>query len=191
MSDQEKWNRIYQSADVTEAVSIALLADFAYLLPLQGKALDLACGLGANAIFLARQGLQTEAWDISDVAVANINQYAQQNDLTLVASARDLAGVDIEPDCYDVIVVSHYLDRNLFAGLSNALRSGGLIVYQTFIKDVTDDYTGPGNPDFKLDANELLKAFSDLQLLYYREEGRVGDMSHGQRNVAQLIAQKR
>lgn len=191
MSDQEKWNRIYQDAGVAEATPVGLLTEFAYLLPQSGRALDLASGMGGNAVLLARHGLQTEAWDISDLAVERMNQFAKQNGLSLQAKTVDLQSVEMPQAEFDVIVVSHYLDRKLFPGLVNALRPDGLIIYQTFIKEVTDEYDGPGNPDFKLDANELLNVFAGLHTVYYREEGRIGDTMLGRRNIAQLIGQKR
>lgn len=60
---QQKWDRLYEKDTSTEVASV--LAENSYLLPSQGNALDLACGLGANALFLSEHGLETHAWDIS------------------------------------------------------------------------------------------------------------------------------
>ena len=62
---QAKWDEIYSLASASP-VACTLLSEHKYLLPTEGKALDLACGLGGNALMLAASGLSVEAWDISD-----------------------------------------------------------------------------------------------------------------------------
>ena len=63
-AEQDKWDRRY-SDPANEARAAQVLSDNLHLLPTQGTALDLACGLGGNALLLARQGLTVEAWDLS------------------------------------------------------------------------------------------------------------------------------
>jgi len=74
--------------------------------------------------------------------------------------------------------------------IQDALRSGGLLFYQTFSRLQVDE-SGPSNPDFRLADNELLTFFSQMRLLVYREEGYVGDSSQGFRNEVKMVAQKR
>lgn len=64
--------------------------DNQHLLPALGRALALACGLGGNALLLAAHGLETHAWDISDVAVARLQERARQQGLSLHAEVRDI-----------------------------------------------------------------------------------------------------
>ena len=59
-----KWNLLYNQADVADYSAAKVLTENHYLLPSTGVALDLACGLGANALYLAQQGLAVTAWDI-------------------------------------------------------------------------------------------------------------------------------
>ena len=166
-----------------------VLQENAHLLPADGEALELACGLGANARFLARRGLSVSAWDISAVAIAGLTDLARAEDLPLRAEVRDVVADPPSPDSFDVIVVSHYLERGLAPALIRALRPGGLLFYQTFTVAKVSDY-GPRNPAFRLQANELLQLFADLQVLVYREEGRVGDTGQGFRDEAMLVATK-
>ncbi|HKH20378.1 MAG TPA: hypothetical protein VKB53_05725, partial [Gammaproteobacteria bacterium] len=72
-----KWNRRYLEVDVDTARSAQVLSDNVHLLPSTGQALDLACGLGGNALFLARLGFNVTAYDISTVAVDKLNIYAR------------------------------------------------------------------------------------------------------------------
>ena len=71
-----KWNRIYSQSGHDAYLPAQVLADNEFLLPEAGTALDLACGLGANAIFLAQQGLAVTALDISSVAIEKLTAYA-------------------------------------------------------------------------------------------------------------------
>ena len=191
-TDVEKWDRIYRSGLGPEAPSLAapILTENLHLLPKSGTALDAACGLGANAIVLARQGLETHAWDISEQALNLLSKSVAKENLNLITTQRDIVSQPPATDTFDVIVVSRFLDRSIISHLINALRRGGLIYYQTFIKDQRDVY-GPSNPAYRLDDNELLRLFSTLHLILYREEGTIGNLSTGLRNEAMLIAQKR
>lgn len=91
---------------------------------------------------------------------------------------------------FDVIVVSLFLDRTLTDGIIAALKPGGILYYQTYTLEKIGQ-KGPGNPDYLLAENELLSLFSPLRIVYYRENGRIGDVNLGLRNEAQLIACKR
>ena len=160
-----------------------------HLLPASGRALDLACGAGANALCLAQSGLSVSAWDISATALAGLVDNAQQEGLSVACEVRDVACQPPEPDSFDVIVVSRFLDRTIMANIKRALAKDGLIFYQTFTKNKVDS-DGPRNPKYLLDNNELLGFFKDWSILYYREEGTTGDIRRGFRNQAMLIAQK-
>ena len=70
---QHKWNARYQQVPHTQMPQAArVLSEYQHLLPTTGRALDLACGLGGNALLLAARGLETWAWDIANVALARM-----------------------------------------------------------------------------------------------------------------------
>ncbi len=191
VATQEKWNKIYSSAE-SVGDAVAVLKENSHLLPAQGQALELACGMGRNALFLARQGLETAAWDISDVAIQRLNEEAKAQNFSagFHAQIRDVVKEPMLPNSFDVIVVSYFLDRSLVPAIQDALRSGGLLFYQTFSRLQVDE-SGPRNPDFRLADNELLSLFSQMRLLVYREDGCVGDHEKGFRNEVKMVAQKR
>ncbi|HEB63805.1 MAG TPA: methyltransferase domain-containing protein [Gammaproteobacteria bacterium] len=191
VATQEKWNKIYSSAE-SVGDAVAVLKENSHLLPAQGQALELACGMGRNALFLARQGLETAAWDISDVAIQRLNEEAKAQNFSagFHAQIRDVVKEPMLPNSFDVIVVSYFLDRSLMPAIQDALRPGGLLFYQTFSRLQVDE-SGPRNPDFRLADNELLSLFSQMRLLVYREEGCVGDCEKGFRNEVKMVAQKR
>lgn len=160
-----------------------------HLLPRSGKALDAACGLGANAILMAKHGLETHAWDLSATALQRLNQTIADTGLNIITAQRDIVARPPEPLSFDVIVVTRFLDRSLIPHLIQALRPDGLIFYQTFTKTRLDEI-GPCNPAYRLNNNELLQLFSALEIIVYREEGIIGDLSTGFRNEAMLIARQ-
>jgi len=184
-----KWNTRYSTAE-GEATPCYALREFTHLLPTKGEALDFACGRGGNALLLARHGLQTQAWDLSSVAIEQLQVISDTQKLNIQASVRDVEQEPLQANSFDVIVVSYFLDRKLAPTLVNALKPSGLLFYETFISEKLEG-VGPSNPDYLLGENELLGLFSDIHLLAYREDGLVGDVEQGQRNVAMLVGQKR
>jgi len=184
-----KWDTIYSQKSGFPGAQSRVLAENAHLLPRAGEALEIACGLAGNAVLLAERGLVTRAWDISPVAIGQVNEYAQAHDLPLTGEARDVMGHPPSPASCDVVVIAHFLDRALVPHLIRALRRGGLLFYQTFTRTRVTG-SGPGNAEFRLADNELLELFSPLRLLVYREEGRVGELDRGLRDEALIVAQK-
>ena len=189
-TDAEKWNSIYASGDHIQNNIAEILHEYWYLLPASGIALDMACGTGNNAIFLAKQGLDTHAWDISDQAISRLQTATRQYHLQIHSEIRHVVKYPPEEDSYDVILVCHFLDRELFPAIIEALRIEGLLFYQTFIQEKIDN-SGPSNPEYLLAPNELLHLCKKLHILVYREEGKVGKTSHGFRNKVMLIGQRR
>jgi 2-polyprenyl-3-methyl-5-hydroxy-6-metoxy-1,4-benzoquinol methylase len=187
--DKNKWDRIYSDRKPAQPQPAEVLLQNRHLLPRQGVALDLACGLGANSLLLAEQGLEVHAWDISSVAIAQLDKLAQQSGLEIHVLERDVSSQPPEPDSVDVLVVTHFLVRAMAADLIAALKPGGLLFYQTFCRDKVYAQ-GPSNPEYLLKDNELLQLFSGLKVRVYREESLLGNHDQGWRNQAMLVAEK-
>lgn len=183
-----KWNQRYtESTDA--GTPAAVLLHCAHLLPARGEALDLACGLGANARFLAQRGLHCTGWDISQVALDQLARWRGDDGAQVYTQLRDVEAEPPAPASFDVIVVSDFLHRPLCNALSAALRPGGLLFYQTWCADkcVT---AGPSNPDFLLQTNELPSLFTGLEIRFYQHFSRAGDLTLGDRDRACLVAQQ-
>jgi len=186
---KSKWDSRYRESNIGDSAPASVLQNNAHLLPENGLALDLACGLGANAIFLAQKGLMVSAWDISEVAIEKLKVFAGSSHLDITPEVYDVEALLPPMNSFDVIVVSYFLNRELAVPLMAALKTGGLLFYQTYTRTKITD-SGPSNPDFLLAENELLTMFSSLRVIHYRDEARVGDLGSGFRNEAMLIAQK-
>ena len=144
-----------------------LLTRHAGLLPGHGHALDLACGLGGNALLLCRHGLQTTAVDDSTEVIEQARQYVAQTGLAIECIRADAVTV-LQANRYAVITVSRFLDRSLAQAIERALCADGLLYYQTFTVAVPAGH-GPKNRNYLLQRNELPGMFAGLSILVYQE----------------------
>ena len=176
------------SESVTPQQPVPLLTEYAHLLPSNGSALDLACGKGRNAIFLAQRGLEVTGIDRSEVTLAEAKEAAEEAGVQVQAKikwvAEDLETAPLPQNHYDVITCFYYRDPNLYPQIFAALRPGGILFYETFTLDQLQHDFGPRDPDHLLAPGELPRVFQRLELLFYRE------MSL-EKAVAGLIARKR
>jgi tellurite methyltransferase len=186
---KDKWDKNYNSCSGDYPSPAEVLRQNRHLLPSHGTALDLACGRGANAICLAENGLTVSAWDISASALEHLAAKANERKLDIILEARDISKQPPEFDSFNVIIVSNFLERELIDDIRKAIKPDGLIFYQTFIKDKVST-AGPSNPVYLLNKNELLDFFKDWKIIFYREEGVIGDKDSGFRNQAMIVAQK-
>ena len=183
-----KWNERHREAE-TEGVPAQVLLRNMHLLPPSGKALELACGRGANARLLARAGLETHAWDFSPVAIERLEAKAQADGVKIATQTRDVLAEPPEADSFDVILVSFFLERRIIPRMIRALRPGGRIFYQTFIREVRLD-RGPAGDDWRLDNNELLYLFRELRVHYYGEEGLAASRPTDVSDLAMIVASR-
>ncbi len=160
------------------------LVEYVSLLP-KGRVLDIAMGSGRNAIYLAGMGFAVEGVDISPEAVTNVQEMARKAGVTITARLADLEGdYRIDKAAYDLVIVFNYLQRSLIPQIKDGLRTGGMVVYETFIVDQVQ-FGKPKNPDYLLRHNELLEMFRDFRCLRYRE-----GVIDNQRAVASIVAEK-
>ena len=130
-----------------------------------GRALDIACGLGRNALYLAAQGWDVTAVDASRVALDLLSERAAEG-LSVHPVLADLEAneFDIEPESWDLIVDCNYLQRSLFPAMQNGLVRGGLFIGVFPMERI--------NPAFQMRAGEGKELFAGWTLLHYVEAGR-------------------
>jgi tellurite methyltransferase len=190
---REKWNRRYSERGVTafpDRPSEWLAENRELLARRTGRrALDVACGDGRNARYLAELGFVVEAVDVSDVAVAALRGAALERGLAVDARQLDLEVEPLAVGRYDVVVQINYLQRGLFGALERALTPGGLLLVETVTRAHVEELGNSFDPRFVLDDNELLHSFPDLLVRHYREG--VADRCGKPRGVASLVAERR
>jgi SAM-dependent methyltransferase len=115
--------------------------------------LDLACGTGRHARYLSARGCAVVAVDRDPDAIATLATVTGV--FTRVA---DLEGGPwpFAPASFDAVVVANYLHRPLFGPILDALRPGGMLLYETFMRG-NERFGRPSNPDFLLRPSELLE----------------------------------
>jgi tellurite methyltransferase len=189
LGTNEKWGERYRRGEASPSEPAPLLVRFASTLP-PGRALDLACGSGRNAIYLARQGWEVTAVDASAVAIDMLEQRTAALDLHIDSRTADLEKGEftIERAHYDLICNFYYLQRGLFAPIRSGVVCGGLVIATIHTLD-DDPEAKPMNPDFLLHPGELLHEFRGWEILRYRE-GKPQETEH-RRAVAELVARKR
>lgn len=181
---KNKWNRIYKKDSGTGSIA-AVLLDHTDLLPRSGNALDIACGRGGNALFLAERGMEVDAWDISDVVIKTLeHRHPRLHPKVLDISASALANLQ-----YDLILTCHYLDASLAEAIRRATKPGGLIIYQTFTAEKRAA-VGPSNPDFLLKHGQLEALVEGCQTLAFRDGSAIIDEKDPLAGRAYIVARK-
>lgn len=162
-ADRLHWNRKYREGRLACAPAPVVRA-FAFQVG-PGRALDLACGNGRNACFLAALGFRVEAIDYAAVGLQRfVCRHAAVQRLCL-----DLDFYDIPPQRYDLIINLRYLNRRLFPQLREGLKPGGLLIFESYLKGPEGTAGGKFRSEHLLARGELLHVFADLQIVYYRE----------------------
>ena len=177
-----KWDEKYRTGYGAGGTPEPALIEAIALGIAPGIALDLACGRGRNAMYLATHGWTVVALDSSQVAIDEVPS-------TIDARRINLESPDFQigPDAYDLICDCYYLYRPLFPQIRAGLRPGGLFV--AVIPMIDDDpAVSPMNPAYLCWPGELSSLFADWEIRLNREGKPKGDPSR--RRVAELIARK-
>lgn len=171
------------------------LVKFGQKIP-QGRILDLACGSGRHAIHLAKQGYDVLGLDRNTEALNVLSQTAQDQRLkNLTVRELDLeTDLDNPPSLgeneFAGVVVFNYLHRPIFPRIIQALKAGGILLYETFLIDNHHHYQHPRRKEFCLDYNELLQLADGLRVLHYEEGQHQDQTGTNAAFTARLVAQK-
>jgi tellurite methyltransferase len=168
--DRRRWDEKWSDSAGEHYDPHPLLLQYRSLLS-GGRALDMACGKGQNAIWLARQGYRVLGVDISPVALSMSRSEAVDQGLSnqLQFEAVDLDRWQLPALSYDLICIFRFLDRRHFPAIVAGLRPGGLLFCAT--RHVGLLHRCPeANKSFLLKRGELAEAFASLQVLHDLEK---------------------
>jgi SAM-dependent methyltransferase len=140
-------------------------------------------GRGRHALAMAETGFRTFGVDIKLDAVAAAQRAGLARSLAIRAWCADLTVYPLPRDRFEVVVVTRYLQRDLFSSIAAAVVPGGFVVYETFTVHQRALGVGPSSPDHLLEDGELRARFGDFAVLFY-EEVRESEA------VARIVAQR-
>lgn len=181
--DKDRWNEKYATDRyIFGKEPIPFLKQHVDLLP-KGKALDIAMGEGRNGVFLATQGFQVTGIDISQAGLQKARTLAAAHNVSIETRMVDLEGMTLEQNAYDVIVMSYYMQRDLFPQIKAALKPGGMAVVETYNVGHLK-YRPTFTRQYLLDINELLYHFKDCTIIRYQA------YDDGEESYSSIIVQK-
>lgn len=169
MSEQDRitWDQRYAEDSYQKNNPVTLLQDWLPRFPV-GKALDVACGPGRNAILMAGAGHQVDAIDISPEGLKQGKQLAESQGLSINWVEHDFDQPYAFDADYDLIVVMWYVNLPLITRLCKCLAPGGYLLCQEHL--FTDqEVIGPRSSSFRVAPGELREAVSGLNVLLYEE----------------------
>lgn len=187
--ERDKWDERYRAGAYAERTHpTALLAQWLPRLP-RGRALDVACGAGRNALELAAAGYRVTAVDISAVGIERGKHSAAERQLQIDWLVADLDEPDVPalPRArYDLIVWVRYIQRALLPHLLERLAPGGVLLCEQHLA-TTAEVAGPRSAAFRLDPGELRRGAHGLTVLH-DYEGPITDPDGRTVMLAQLVA---
>ncbi len=159
------WNARYAGAPAAIAPPRDIVQRAAKLRP-PGNALDLACGLGRNALYLAELGWHVTAVDASWVAIDRLSKVALSRRLPIDCVTADLESAEfsIAPGSYDLICDCYYLQRSLVPALRAGIRPGGIAALELPL------VPPPANPAFLVQPGEIRSWFDDWDIVECSED---------------------
>jgi len=162
-SDRDKWNCKYREEHFPTQPS-RIVREF-YHHARAGRALDLACGNGRNACFLADHGFEVDAVDIAEEGLQRF--VCRSSAINRIC--QDLGSYRIPPRRYQLIVNTRFLLRRLYPALQEGLLPGGVLIFETYLQEASVTAGRKFGRNHLLRDNELRHAFPALQTLAYRE----------------------
>jgi SAM-dependent methyltransferase len=154
------------------------------MVPPPKRALDVAAGRGRHAVLLADAGFRTFAVDNRVEALRDAALAVARRGSILRAWCADLTVAPLPRERFELILVTRYLQRDLFPALKTALAPGGVVMYETFTEEQRVLGAGPRSPEHLLRAGELRTCFDDCEIVFCEEVTEP-------EAVARIVARKR
>ena len=169
--DIDRWDEKYRGAkQIILPKAEAELETFLESTPVKGLAAEIACGKGAQALWLAARGMEVFAVDASIQALVHCKYAAEKSELPVYPVVMDLDRCGFPSNRFALITIVRYLNRELVPQLISSLAPGGILFYKTFnLKHL--EARPKFNPNFVLQVGELQKLFSSLEILCLDEHG--------------------
>jgi tellurite methyltransferase len=139
-------------------------------LPGSRQALDLAVGRGRHVETLGAAGFEVYGVDRDWSALRDAVEQGSRSGIAIKVWCGDLTAAAPLPECrFDLVLVTRYLQRDLIAAIGAAVRPGGFVIYETFLRDQVRHGRGPTSPDHLLVPGELRSSFERFTTVFYEE----------------------
>jgi SAM-dependent methyltransferase len=191
--DVHAWNERYAATDLVWSEGPnQFVAEAARELP-SGRALDLACGEGRNAIWLARQGWVVTGVDFSDVAIEKAQRLADVADVAVDWRCADVVTWEPPTASFDFVLLCYLHLRDeamirVFANGCHALAPGGsLLVVGHARANLTEGIGGPQDPDLLYEPDDVVAWLADLEVLRSDHVARTVDTESGPRQAIDTL----
>jgi SAM-dependent methyltransferase len=165
---REDWNARYAQKELlwTAQPNRLFAAEVEGIEP--GRALDVACGEGRNAVWLAELGWQVTGIDFSDVALGKAAELARARGVEVEWVAGDVLVHEPAPGAFDLVAVLYLqlphdeLARALRRAARAVAPGGALIVLGHDTRNLTDGYGGPRDPSVLFTPADVVASIDDL-----------------------------
>lgn len=170
-------------------------------LPANAKVLDLGCGEGKDSFFLAKQGFEVTAVDLSEEGIKKLKKFAKKEKLKIKTEVSDIKSYLANCKKFDVILAMNILQfidqkniRPVIKKIKSKTKPGGLNVIASFIaENLQQKETALSKGRYCFDKKELIKLYQDWGLIFYEERLSAWE-THGEPRhrhfIVELIAQK-
>jgi 2-polyprenyl-3-methyl-5-hydroxy-6-metoxy-1,4-benzoquinol methylase len=157
-----------------------------------GTALDVGAGQGRNAVWLAQQGWNVTAIDISGAGLAVATANAEKAGTSITTVKTTYQDFDFGTERWDLIIMilswAPVSDPDFVARLNASLRPGGILVFEHVL--ATEKQSFPANVH-ALPPNALLSHFKDFHIQKYEEGVWLGDWGGPPAELVRMIAQRK
>ena len=191
--DKHKWDRRYAEGEHADRLDpndwlLRALALAGIDNGKGGRALDVACGIGRNALHLSSLGFEVDAVDISSVGLEKAAALALERGLKVNWLEADLELPFDPPAVYDLIVMFRYVNMPLLERLGNCLKPGGWFICEEHMQ-TDEEVIGPKSTRFLLAPGALAKACGGLRI-HHQEEGVFPTREMQRVALARVLAQR-
>jgi len=175
-ADRQKWDERYASGAYGQRTYPSSFLSEQIQAPRSGHALDIACGAGRNAIYLASCGYSVDAVDISPIGLERAQRSADVAGVEVNWICADLMAEDTDDipvddvlpvphSDYDLIVVFRFVAKELLERLHEYLAPSGFLIVEEHLQ-TSAEVVGPSSQRFRMAPGQLSQLLAPLQIVH-------------------------